>query len=152
MKIGRYLLKLEKRAVLKRRQAATISVMAIVFALTLFSVIFLLAGVNPLTAYREIFSYAFFNAFGLPLTINRFVFLLFSTYAFLSPFQSGLWNIGMSGQLYVGALSAYGVLFALDKANADVPLVVALVLMLAAAVVGGALMGLANLVPGVSGG
>ena len=141
MKIGRYLLKMEKRAVLKRRQAAIISVMAILFALALFSVIFLLAGVNPREAYREIFSYAFFNSFGLPLAINRFVFLLFSTYAFLSPFQSGLWNIGMSGQLYVGALSAYGVLFALDKANADVSLVVALVLMLAAAAVGGALMG-----------
>ena len=30
--------------------------------------------INPLAAYQEIFSYAFANPFGLPLTINRFIF------------------------------------------------------------------------------
>ncbi len=142
MRMGRYLLKLEKREALNPREAAIISVMAILFALALFSVIFLLAGVNPLTAYREIFSYAFFNSFGLPLTINRFVFLLFATYAFLTPFHAGLWNIGMSGQLYLGALSAYGVLYVLDKTGAgDASVFVVLLLMLGAAVLGGAIMG-----------
>ncbi|MEJ2748490.1 MAG: ABC transporter permease [Anaerolineae bacterium] len=140
--MGRYLLKREKREVLKPREAAVISVLAILFALALFSVIFLLAGVNPLTAYREIFSYAFFNPFGLPLTINRFVFLLFATYAFLTPYHAGLWNIGMSGQLYLGALAAFGVLHVLDKMDVgNASVFVVLLLMLGAAVLGGAVMG-----------
>ena len=142
MKMGRYLLKREKREVLKPREAAAISVLAILFALALFSVIFLLAGVSPLTAYREIFSYAFFNPFGLPLTINRFVFLLFCTYAFLTPYHAGLWNIGMSGQLYLGALAAFGVLYVLDKMDVgNASVFVVLLLMLGAAVLGGAVMG-----------
>ena len=91
-------------------QAALISILAIIVALALFSLIFILAGINPLVAYEEIFSYAFFNPFGLPLTINRFIFLLLCTYAFIIPFRAGLWNIGMTGQLYVGALAAFGVL------------------------------------------
>ena len=60
--------------------------MAIIVALVLFGFIFVLAGVNPLTAYQEIFSYAFANRFGLPLTINRFIFLLLCTFAFIIPF------------------------------------------------------------------
>ncbi len=99
MRIGSNALKLEKRVSLSNWQAASISILAIVVALFLFGFIFILAGVNPLSAYREIFSFAFFNPFGLPVTINRFIFLLLCTYAFIIPFRAGLWNIGMSGQL-----------------------------------------------------
>ncbi|MFQ6094382.1 MAG: ABC transporter permease, partial [bacterium] len=48
----------------------------------------------------------------LPLTINRFIFLLLCTSAFIIPFRAGLWNIGMTGQLYSGALGAFAVLYA----------------------------------------
>jgi simple sugar transport system permease protein len=57
-----------------------------------------------------VFSYAFINRFGLPLTINRFIFLLLSTLAFIIPYRAGLWNIGMAGQFYAGAMSVYAVL------------------------------------------
>ncbi len=114
MTIGSYELKLEKRVLLSGWEAALISIVAIIVALALFSIIFILAGINPLLAYKEIFSYAFFNPFGLPLTINRFIFLLLCTYAFIIPFRAGLWNIGMTGQLYFGALAAFAVLFAFD--------------------------------------
>jgi len=76
MKIGRYEIKLEKRLQLNAWEAARISIFAIIFALLLFSFVFILGGVNPLTGYREIFAYAFANPFGLPLTVNRFIFLL----------------------------------------------------------------------------
>ena len=78
----------------------------IVFALVLFSLIFILAGISPLRAYWEIFSYAFANPYGLPLTINRFIFLLLCTCAFIIPYRAGLWNIVMTGQLYMGSLVA----------------------------------------------
>ena len=144
MKIGRYHLKLMKRSVLTPGQAVLNAVLAILFALFLFGFIFLLAGVRPLEAYQEIFSYAFFNQFGLPLTINRFIFLLLCTYAFIIPFRAGLWNIGMTGQLYVGALTAYAIFFAfgVNKLNTPHPsAIILLPLVMLGAAFGGAVIG-----------
>jgi simple sugar transport system permease protein len=136
-------LKLEKRFTVTGWQAATISILAILIALVLFSIIFFLAGINPLTAYREIFSYAFANPFGTPLTISRFIFLLLCTYAFIIPHRAGLWNIGVAGQLYAGALCVFAVVAALGGKQADAnlsPLFV-IPLMLIASTLGGALLG-----------
>jgi general nucleoside transport system permease protein len=142
--IGNYEIKVQKRVSLSGWQAAWISFLAIVVTLVLFSLIFILAGVNPLEAYREIFSYAFFNPFGLPLTMNRFVFLLLCTYAFIIPYRAGLWNIGMTGQLYAGALAVYGVLLILgaNKSATVLPSAIFIVpLLVLAALAGGAALG-----------
>lgn len=144
MKIGRYQLKLVKRTVLKPWQAVVNAVLAILAALFLFGFIFILAGVSPLTAYQEIFSYAFFNQFGLPLTLNRFIFLLLCTYAFIIPFRAGLWNIGMTGQLYAGALTAYAVFYAFGVNQVNTPhppAAILLPLVVLGAAVGGAVTG-----------
>ena len=144
MSIGGYRMKLERRVSLSTLQAVSISVLAIIVALILFSLIFILAGVNPLVAYQEIFSYSFANPFGLPLTMNRFIFLLLCTYAFIIPFRAGLWNIGMTGQLYAGALAVYAVLFAFgaNQFNSTFPSPWILIpLMLIGAAVGGATLG-----------
>jgi simple sugar transport system permease protein len=144
MKIASHELKLEKRSSLAKRQAASISVSAVFVALVLFGIIFVIAGKNPLTAYSEIFSYAFFNPFGLPLTINRFIFLLLCTYAFIVPFRAGLWNIGMTGQFYAGALAAFSVLsvFGVNEFDSPIPSpLMVLPLMLIAAAIGGAALG-----------
>jgi simple sugar transport system permease protein len=144
MRIGSYQLKVDRRLAVSGWEAAAISILAIVFALALFSIIFVLAGVNPLVAYQEILSYAFANAFGLPPTINRFVFLLLCTFAFIIPFRAGLWNIGMAGQLYVGALAAFAVLYAFGgkaSRSADLPAEIVIPLMLIAAALGGGLVG-----------
>jgi ABC-type uncharacterized transport system permease subunit len=144
MRIGSYDLKLQKRTALAGWEAALISILAIVFALALFSLIFVLGGISPWQAYKEIFGYAFFNRFGLPLTVDRFTFLLLSTCAFIIPFRAGLWNIGMTGQLYAGALAAFAVVFAFSgtqlQASYAVPGVV-IALMLIAAALGGAALG-----------
>jgi ABC-type uncharacterized transport system permease subunit len=144
MKIGARELKLEKRVVLSGWQVALISILAIIFALAIFSVLFLLDGVNPLSAYKDIFSYAFVNPFGLPLTINRFIFLLLCSCAFIVPFRAGLWNIGMTGQLYVGALSTFAVVFAFGGKSFNHPYLspgLLIPLMLIASALGGAVMG-----------
>lgn len=144
MRIGSNELRLEKRGSLRNWQAASISILAILVALFLFGFIFILAGLNPLAAYREIFSYAFVNPFGLPLTINRFIFLLLCTYAFIIPYRAGLWNIGMTGQLYAGALGAYAVFFifgvnAFDFINPSA--IIILPITLVGAALGGAALG-----------
>jgi ABC-type uncharacterized transport system permease subunit len=152
MRVGHYEIKLQKRLTLTGWNAAFISILAIIFALALFSLIFILAKVNPLLAYREIFDYAFFNPFGLPLTINRFIFLLLCTCAFIIPFRAGLWNIGMTGQLYAGALCTFGVLLVFGaKASRSVELAPGLVIplmLLAAALGGAALAAIAGLLKG----
>ena len=144
MKIGSYELKLEKRASLSGREAALISILAILFALLLFSLLFVQAGVSPLLAYQKIFAYAFANPFGLPLAINRSIFLLLCTYAFILPFKAGLWNIGMTGQLYAGSLCVFGLVVAfggkqLGQAQLSPGLLIPL--MLLAAILGGAAFG-----------
>jgi simple sugar transport system permease protein len=144
MRIGSYELKLEKRLTLTGWEAAIISTLAIIFALALFSFIFILAEINPLFAYQEIFSYAFANPYGLPLTINRFIFLLLCTSAFIIPFRAGLWNIGMPGQLYVGALGAFAVLLAFgvkEFRTSDLSPEILIPLMLIAAALGGVGLG-----------
>lgn len=144
MRFGRTTLKLQKRVTLSGWRAASISILAILVALVLFSLIFLLAGINPLTAYEEIFSYSFFNPFGLPITLNRFVFLLLCTCAFILPFKAGLWNIGMSGQFYIGSLAVYGVLLALGFRGSqplDIGTGWVIGLMVIASMVSGALIG-----------
>lgn len=152
MTIGQHTFKLEKRISLTNWQAAVISINAIIVALFLFGFIFLFAGVSPFTAYREIFSYAFANPFGLPLTINRFIFLLLCTYAFIVPFRAGLWNIGMSGQLYAGALAVYGVLFFLGIGKTSTehlsPWLVFPMMLLAAMLAGGVVGGIAGFLKG----
>jgi general nucleoside transport system permease protein len=143
MKIGRNAIKREKRVTLSGWEAARISILAIFFALTLLSLLFILAGVNPLVAYKEIFNYAFANPFGLPLTINRSIFLLLCTFAFIVPYKAGLWNIGMTGQLYAGSICAFGVVVALGgKQFSSQPSPWLLIpLMLIAVIVGGAALG-----------
>ncbi len=152
MRIGGYELKLEKRLTLAGWEAAIISILAIVFALGLFSFIFILAEVNPLLAYQEIFSYAFANPYGLPLTINRFIFLLLCTSAFIIPFKAGLWNIGMTGQLYTGALGAFAVLLAFggkEFHTSDLsPGILIPLMLIAAALVGAGLGAIAGFLKG----
>ena len=144
MRIGSYELKLEKRLTLTGWKAAIISVLAIIFALALFSIVFILAEGNPLMVYKEIFSYAFANPFGLPLTINRFIFLSLCTSAFIIASRAGLWNIGMTGQFYAGALAAFAVPFAFGgKGFSSLGLSPGIIipLMLIAAALGGAVPG-----------
>jgi simple sugar transport system permease protein len=143
MRIGGHTLKLEKRFTLTGWQAVMISTLAILIALALFSVIFIIAGINPLVAYQEIFSYAFANPFGLPLTINRFIFLLLCTYAFIIPYRAGLWNIGMTGQLFAGAIGVFTIalVFGGKESNAELSPGLLIPLMLIASVVAGGLLG-----------
>jgi simple sugar transport system permease protein len=144
MRIGAYAVSLEKRGTVAGWHAALISLLAIVVALMLVSIIFLQAGVSPAAGYRGIFSYAFANKFGLPLTVNRSIFILLCSCAFIVPFRAGLWNIGIAGQLYGGALAAFGVALTLgarETQNPALPPAVVIALMVLGALVGGGLIG-----------
>ncbi len=143
MTIAGYRIHLQRRTNLPGWKAALFSILAILFGLLLFSLIFLQAGHSPREVYKQIFGYAFFNSYGLRLTINRFIFLAFASFAFIIPYRAGLWNIGMPGQLYLGALAAFGVVYLLGGKTGELtmsqPLV--LTLMVTASLLAGALIG-----------
>jgi len=144
VKLGGYEVRLQRKVRVTGWEAAAISLLAILIALALVGLIFRQAGVNPMTGYRAMFSYGFLNEFGLPLTINRSIFILLCTCAFIIPMRAGLWNIGMAGQLYGGALAAFGVALAFGAKGSQSPAVapgVVIALMMLAALVGGALVG-----------
>ncbi|HEV7771906.1 MAG TPA: ABC transporter permease [Conexibacter sp.] len=65
-----------------------------------------LAGVSPLDAYRSIWSGGLGSTSALGTTLVMLLPLLFAALAFAVPFRAGLYNIGVEGQLYLGALSS----------------------------------------------
>jgi len=71
-------------------------------------------GVNPIQVYIEIFIGAFGSIHGFFATTQRFIALAFAGLAVTLAFRAGLFNIGVEGQLYIGALFAtwVGVSFA----------------------------------------
>lgn len=152
MKIGNHEIKLQRRVGLPWYSAAIISLLSIVAALLIFSLIFIHSGVSPLTGFKEIFQFAYMNRNGLALTINRSIFIFLCTSAFIIPYRAGLWNIGMAGQLYAGAVGAFGVMF-LFGAKGDPNLYIAPgvgipLMMIGAMIAGGLIGGLAGFLRG----
>ena len=143
MTLGGYHIRLQRRTNLPGWKAAMISVLAVLFGLALFSLIFLQAGQDPLEIYQQIFKYAFFNSYGLGLTINRFIFLALASFAFIIPMRAGLWNIGMPGQLYLGVLAAFGVVYLFGGKTGDMAVssTVIIPLMILASMIAGGLFG-----------
>jgi len=147
VRLGRYALTLEPRPALPAIYTVLTAVVAILLALALSSFLFLSADTNLLSAYRVVFSYAFFNPHGLLATVHRAIYLLFCTYAFLVPFRAGLWNIGLPGQVFAGALGAFAVpavLRAQGPPAALAPGLLILLMVVAAAAAGAAVGGFAG--------
>ncbi|GAI05723.1 unnamed protein product [marine sediment metagenome] len=104
-------------------------------AFVIFSVIFLVAGVNPLIGYTKIFKFGFVSQAGLSFTIRNTAPLLFVTLAFILPLKAGLWNIGADGQYIMGALAVTGVSFAFSNLPSGILIPL---MMLGAVIFGGA--------------
>lgn len=138
-------IKLERRITLTRLDWFRLTVLSIIIAFIILSIIIAQAGKNPLAGFKEIFSYAFGTRYGLLLTFYRGILLIFTTLAFILPRRAGIWNIGAPGQLYFGALAMLGVALAFP----NLPSIVLIPLMLiAAALAGGILGGIAGFLKG----
>ncbi|MDR7422475.1 MAG: ABC transporter permease [Armatimonadota bacterium] len=150
MRLARYEVTLEPRLAVPALYAVLAAIVAIALALGLSSFLFLATETGVPAAYRAVFSYAFFNPHGFIATIHRSIFLMLCTFAFLVPLRAGLWNIGLPGQVYAGALAAFAVPRVLGAQDAGPPfflppeLVVSL-MVVAAAAAGAATGGLAGL-------
>lgn len=75
-------------------------------AFFLFGLILLIAGKDPIQAYRDIFGSTLGSAYGLSEVIVAMTPLLLTALAVAIPSRIGLINVGGEGQLYMGACAA----------------------------------------------
>ncbi|MCG8684273.1 MAG: ABC transporter permease [Desulfobacterales bacterium] len=103
------------------------------------SIIFLIAGVNPLYAISEIFMGSFGSLYGIKETITKAIPLILIGAGLTLAFRAKFWNIGAEGQLLMGAIFATWTAQAFGE---NLPSVVIVPLIFAAGFLGGALWGI----------
>jgi ABC-type uncharacterized transport system permease subunit len=112
---------------------------AILVALVLSTIILLIVGASPLDAFALIFSGAFGSSAKLAYVITAWVPLLLCSAGLLVTFAAGLWNIGIEGQVVMGAVFATGVMQTFQN---SFPPGAGLILAAIAGLLGGALWGM----------
>ena len=138
MKEKEPLIRLTKRQNMAKSKIWLIRLGALVFAIILGGLVFLIAGANPLTAYGTILSGSLGKVTGIRQVVKTAVPLLGTALALAPCFAMRYWNIGAEGQIIMGAIAAsYFALF-----HADWPRPVLLIVMLIAGMIGGGLWGL----------
>ena len=105
----------------------------VVVSLGLFSVILLAFGYSPVLSLETMVSGSFGSVFNASETFVQMAPLLLCSLAFLIPFKSRFYNIGVEGQLYVGALFAY---FA-SAGLGNIPSIIAIPIVAIIAIFGG---------------
>ncbi len=113
-----------------------VPLLSVLLALVAGGAIMLLAGENPVTVYRAMFTGAFGSRYAFSETLVKTIPLLLTGLGVGVAFRMQLWNIGAEGQLYLGAIGATWVaLYALPEAQAGVVIPA----MMVAGLAGGAL-------------
>lgn len=109
--------------------------LGIAASLTVFSAVLLAFGYNPITSIEGLASGSFGSTFLASETFVLMAPLLLAALAFLVAFRARFYNIGVEGQLYIGALAAYLV----GSQLGSFPSVAAIPLVLLASAAGGTL-------------
>ncbi len=107
--------------------------LAILFGALVASVIILFIGKDPLAVYGLMLRFSLTRPDSIASILFKATPLIFAGLAVAMSFRAALWNIGVEGQYYVGALCAALVAFGVK----GLPVVVHLPLTLLAAVAGG---------------
>ena len=82
------------------------NILCLLAALVVISIIFLIAGVNPVFAISEIFSGSFGTFYGIKETITKAIPLILIGAGLTLAFRAKFWNIGAEGQMLMGAIFA----------------------------------------------
>lgn len=113
---------------------------AILLALLFTTAVLLIAGAPPFEAYRQIALGSVGSIKKVTDVLVAWVPLVLATSGLLLTFAAGLWNIGIEGQITLGAIFATGVLRL--TMDGSLPPALAIVAALAAGIVGGAVWAL----------
>jgi simple sugar transport system permease protein len=110
---------------------------ALLVALLITTLILLLVGVPPLKVYPSIVNGAFGSLNNIEKILITWSPLLLTTAGVLITFSAGLWNIGIEGQMTLGAIFTTGVLRLLQ--DSSLPPALIIILGVIAGVAGGAI-------------
>jgi simple sugar transport system permease protein len=125
------------------RRDALRFVAAAAAAVLLVAAVIAALGADPLVAFGALYDGSIGSPFNLGQTLMLASLLALTALAAAIPFTARLWNVGAEGQLYIGAVAATAVGLLLP---ATTPHAVAVIALLCAGALGGALWGA---IPGV---
>jgi len=91
---------------LDRIPSIVIPIVSVLLAFAIGGILILIQGVNPLEAYRVLFSDALGSVAGLERTMEKSTPLILTGLAVVVGLRAGLFNIGAQGQLLMGAIGA----------------------------------------------
>ncbi|MFQ3293839.1 MAG: ABC-type uncharacterized transport system permease subunit [Halobacteriales archaeon] len=111
-------------------------VFTVVAALLVSSIALVALGVDPIGAYSTMFLDPWTSQFGISNVLEKSVPLILAGLAVYLPLRAGLWNIGATGQLYIGAIVGTWI-----GLNVSLPSILLIPLMLVVAGIGGGLWG-----------
>lgn len=80
--------------------------LTVIVSMAIGAVIMLLLGYNPVEAYYQLFRGAFVGKLNFGTTLQKFVPLLLTAMAFALSSRVGVFNVGVEGELYLGAIAA----------------------------------------------
>jgi len=112
------------------------SVFTILAALLVGAVALVTLNVNPLDAYQVMFVQQLTGLTGISNVLEKSTPLILAGLAVYIPLRAGLWNIGATGQIYIGAIIGTWI-----GINVTAPSFVLLILMFLGAALGGMLWG-----------
>lgn len=110
--------------------------LGVIIALGFTMLLLILTDAPPLEAFRQIFLGAFGKWKRFADVLVAFVPLLLATAGLLFTYTTGLWNIGIEGQIAFGAIFTTGALRIMQETTLPIPLILTL------AIVAGALGGM----------
>ncbi|WP_443660180.1 ABC transporter permease [Clostridium algidicarnis] len=80
--------------------------LSLITAFVIGAVIILAMGFNPIEGYAQLFKGAFMGNFNIGGTLQMFVPLMLTALAFAIASKVGIFNIGVEGEFYLGAIAA----------------------------------------------
>lgn len=120
-----------------RKLNTAVSIFSVVIGLGSTIPIFLLAGVDPLAAFQQVFG-VFTTTQGVTESVTRAIPLILTAVGLCLPFKMGFWNIGAEGQLFMGAFATTLIVLMFPAA----PSIVIFPLMIVAAFLSGGIWGM----------
>lgn len=118
--------KLRSRVLLDRAGPGLESLVALACAFLISGMVLVIAGHDPFEAFSELVRRTLLRSSGLEEVVVRATPLLIAGLAVLVAARAGLWNIGIDGQVLVGAISAALIGSWLDTAGRPVLWIVAI--------------------------
>lgn len=82
---------------------------AFIAALVLFGIVIALKGVNPITAYKDMFTSTFTSWDSVAGIVVRSTPIILAALAVTVPARAGLINVGGEGQMIIGGIAAMGI-------------------------------------------